>query len=48
MKRYGRKILRCSKKLPSGVWDRFTVVVLSNDYDTARRNYEAMGYTVTS
>ena len=47
MKKYGRKTLRCSKKLPNGVMERFTVVVMANDCDTAKRNYESMGYIVT-
>lgn len=46
MKAFGRKIIYCSKKLPCGVWDRFSVVVASSDYDAAKKKYESLGYEV--
>ena len=46
MKAYGRKKLLCSKKLPCGIMEKFSVICASADYDSAKRKYEAMGYTV--
>lgn len=46
MKIFGRKKIWCSKLLPNGIRERFSVIVLAADYDTAKRNYEAMGYYV--
>ena len=47
MKIYGRKKIWCSKVLPCGIAERFSVIVLAADYDAAKRNYEAMGYYVS-
>lgn len=47
MKAFGRKRIYCSKKLPCGVWDRFSVSVKSDDYDSAKKKYQDMGYTVS-
>ena len=46
MRVFGRKKLWCSKKLSCGVWDRFSVIVLTADYDSAKKKYESMGYIV--
>ena len=46
MKEIGRKRIYCSKKLACGVWDRFSTVVKASDYDSAKKKYESIGYTV--
>ncbi len=46
MKLFGRKPIYCTKKLPCGVLDKFRVVVKTSDYDSAKKKYESMGYTV--
>lgn len=46
MRIFGRKRIYCSKKLTCGVWDRFSVVVASSDYDAAKKKYESLGYEV--
>lgn len=46
MRIFGRKRIYCSKKLACGVWDRFSVVVASSDYDAAKKKYESLGYEV--
>jgi len=46
MKSKGRVKLTCFKKLPCGVIDRFTVMVLVDKKDAAKKEYEAQGYKV--
>lgn len=46
MKAFGRKRIYCSKKLACGVFDRFSVVVKTSDYDVAKKKYESLGYEV--
>ena len=46
MKAKGRIKLTCFKKLPCGVMDRFTVCVMADKKDSAKREYESQGYTV--
>lgn len=46
MKKEGRVTLSCSKKLPSGVVDRFTVVVAEKSKSDAKNRYKSMGYEV--
>lgn len=45
MKREGRTTLRCTKN--TNKWDSFTVVVRTADKDSAKKNYESQGYSVT-
>lgn len=47
MKKQGKVILICKKKLNCGVMDMFEVVVKTADKDSAKKNYESMGYTVS-
>lgn len=47
MKKDGRIELRCTKKLPNGVIDTFTVIVARKDVNDATSRYRAMGYEVT-
>lgn len=47
MKREGRVKLFCSKPLPSGHIDSFTVIVAQNNVADAKKMYESMGYKVT-
>jgi hypothetical protein len=46
MKQQGRVRLTCTKNLPSGHIDRFTVIVSSTDVQDAIKKYESMGYKV--
>ena len=47
MKKQGRTTLVCRKELSCGVMDMFEVVVKTADKDSAKKNYESMGYTVS-
>ena len=47
MKKEGRTILLCRKELDNGVMETFEVVVGRGERDTAKRNYESRGYTVS-
>ena len=47
MKRANRKKLVCSKLIRGKVIDAFTVIVLSEIADDAKKNYESQGYIVT-
>ena len=47
MKKQGRTTLVCRKDIGNGVVDFFEVVVKSAEKDTAKRNYESRGYTVS-
>ncbi len=46
MKPKGRVRLTCFKKLPSGVLDKFVVIVTVDKKDAAKKEYEAQGYKV--
>ena len=46
MKSTGRVRLYCAKRLPCGVIDRFTVVVMTAKKDAAKKEYESQGYKV--
>ena len=46
MKRYGRVILRCSKKIVGNVHDHFDVVVSADKKETAKSEYQRQGYYV--
>lgn len=46
MKIYTRKKFTCIKDLPCGVKEIFDVIVLKENYDTAKKNYESLGYKV--
>lgn len=46
MKAKGRITLTCTKKLPCGVIDSFTVVVMEGQKDAVKRKYEEQGYKV--
>ena len=48
MKKEGRTILLCRKELDNGVMETFEVVVGRGERDTAKRNYENRGYTVST
>ena len=48
MKKEGRTILLCRKELGNGVMETFEVVVGRGERDTAKRNYESQGYTVST
>lgn len=47
MKKEGRVVLTCTKKLPNGITERFTAVVLSQKVSDAKKNYESQGYKVS-
>lgn len=47
MKAENRTKLLCSKRIKGKVIDAFTVVVVSNMADDAKKNYESQGYVVT-
>ena len=47
MKKAGRTVLRCRKRICFGVYDSFRVVVDSQIKDIAKKNYESMGYKVS-
>lgn len=47
MKKEGRIRLTCTKDLPSGHLDRFTVIVAQRDVQDAIKMYESMGYRVS-
>lgn len=47
MKKQGRTTLVCRKELSCGVMDMFEVVIKTTDKDSAKKNYESMGYTVS-
>lgn len=46
MKKETRCILSCSKTLSNGIREVFETVVLNNERDVIRKNYESRGYTV--
>lgn len=46
MKKEGRVTLLCSKNLPCGVVDRFSVVVAEKSKSEAKNKYKSMGYEV--
>lgn len=47
MKKQGKVILICKKKLNCGVMDMFEVVVKMDEKDSAKIKYESMGYAVS-
>ena len=48
MKKQGRATLVCRKVLNNGIMDMFEVVVKTADKDSAKKNYESQGYTVST
>ena len=48
MKKQGRTTLVCRKELSCGVMDMFEVVIKTADKDSAKKNYESQGYTVST
>ena len=46
MKAENRKKLVCSKLIRGKIIDAFTVIVLSDIADDAKKNYESQGYFV--
>lgn len=47
MKKEGRVVLTCTKKLPNGITERFTAVTFANKVSEVKKNYESQGYRVT-
>ena len=47
MKKAGRTVLWCRKRICFGVYDSSRVVVDSQIKDIAKKNYESIGYDVT-
>lgn len=46
MRRIGRVILRCSKKIVGHVYDHFDVVVSADKKEAAKSEYQRQGYYV--
>ncbi len=46
MKAINRVMFVCFKKLPCGILERFSVIVMAQDEAAAKKKYESEGYTV--